>query len=125
MQYKANTPDEYLNELEKDWRLDKLQIIRNLIKSNAPDLTEGIEYKMLNYGDNKGSVFHLNAQKSFVSLYVGNADKIDTDGSLLKDLDRGKGCIRFKKNTIISEEKIGEFIRRAVELRSQGKDIGC
>jgi len=125
MQYNANTPEEYINEMEKDWRFEKLQMIRSIIHSKAPDLAEGIEYKMLSYGDNDGNIIHLNAQKNFVGLYVGNAKKIDIDGNLLEGLDMGKGCIRFKKSTLVSEENIGEFIRRTVKFRKQGKDIGC
>lgn len=67
MQYEAKNPNEYLDQLENDWRKDKLEQIREMIKSNGPDLKEGIEYKMLCYSNGKQSIFHLNAQKAYVS----------------------------------------------------------
>lgn len=125
MQYEAKTPAEYIRNLDKDWRLDTLQSIRKLIRSREPKVVEAINYKMLSYSDERGLVFHLNAQKSYVSLYVGDASKIDSDGTLLEGLDRGKGCIRFKKSTKVAETRIDAFIDKAFELRAQGVDIDC
>lgn len=125
MQYDVETPSEYLAALKEDWRQEKLLELRDLIFSKAPKITESIGYKMLRYGGNKTSVFHLNAQKNYVSLYVGNTEKIDESGELLKDLNIGKGCIRFKKSTIISDTRIDEFIDQAVCLWKNNKDIDC
>ena len=125
MQYDVKTPTEYMNALADDWRREKLQALRNLIKKNAPDLTEGINYKMLSYSTNSGPVFHLNAQKNYVSLYVGNIEKVDPDKKLLTGVDIGKGCIRFKKTTNIDTMNISTFIRTALTLVKQGKDIDC
>ncbi|MEO9477866.1 MAG: DUF1801 domain-containing protein [Cyclobacteriaceae bacterium] len=125
MQYDASTVAEYLDLLEDDWRKPTLNKIREFINSKAPGLTEGIHYKMLSYGDEKGSLFYLNAQKNYVSLYVGDTKKIDPDGVLLKSLDLGKGCIRFKKSTDPAETRIHDFIIRAQQLWDQGVDVGC
>lgn len=125
MQYDVKTPSEYLDTIDNDWRKEKLHQLRNIIKSKAPDLKEGIEYKMLSYGNELGSIFHLNAQKNHVGLYIGDAKKIDIDGDLLSGLDVGKGCIRFKKSNIIADTKIDEFIERAIAFWKDDKDIGC
>lgn len=125
MQYNVTTPTEYINALEKDWRLEKLQALRKIIKSKAPDYTEDIQYKMLGYSDDKGLVFSLNAQKDYVSFYVGDTKKVDPSGELLEGINKGKGCIRFKKSINIANTHIDEFIERAVDLRKQGIDIGC
>ncbi len=101
MQYNAQTPVEYLDVLAEDWRKEKLLQLREIILDKAYGFKERINYKMLCYTDKNGDLFHLNAQKNYVSLYVGNSSKIDTDGSLLKGLDIGKGCIRFKKSVVI------------------------
>ena len=111
--------------LEDDWRREKLESIRALIKSKAPDLVEGIQYKMLSYSDKRGTPFHLNAQKNFVGFYVGDVKKIDTDGDLLKGIDVGKGCIRFKKNINIVDTRFEEFFEKAVDYWKSGKDISC
>ena len=125
MQYDAATANEYIDMLDDDWRLEKLQHLRALIKSTAPGLREGINYKMLCYSDERGALFHLNAQKSYISLYVGDVKKIDPQGSLLRDLDIGKGCIRFKKATAVPDSRMAAFLTRALRLWRQGEDLGC
>lgn len=125
MQYDAKTPAEYMEMLNDDWRRETLSNLRAIIQSKAPTFDEGIQYKMLSYGDRRGPLFHLNAQKHYVSLYVGDAKKIDPDGSLLNGIDVGKGCIRFKKSVSLSETRIDEFVERAVELWNQGENLGC
>ena len=123
MQYDVQTPTEYIEALEQDWRKEKLEAIRELLQAKAPELTEGIRYKMLSYG--KEPVFCLNAQKNYVSLYVGDIKKIDPDGNLLEGLNMGKGCIRFTKTIKVEDTNIGEFIERTFNLWKQGVDVGC
>ncbi len=125
MLYDAKTPDEYLEQLEMDWRKDKLLELRAIIQKVAPDLEEGINYKMLSYSDQRGAAFHLNAQKGYVSFYVGDASKVDLSGELLKGLDVGKGCIRFKKSVNISETPFHKFVERAAKKWAEGEDIDC
>ena len=125
MQYDVSTPNEYLSVLEQDWRRDTLLVLRELIQRIAPELQETIKYKMLSYEDDRGPVFALNAQKGYVSFYVGNAEKVDPAGELLSGLDRGKGCIRFRKSVKVEETRIDGFISRAAAMRRDGGDIDC
>ncbi len=125
MRYDVETVAEYLEALEDDWRREKLLALRGLVLERAPELEEGIRYGMLSYEDAKGQVFGLNAQKGYVGLYVGDATKVDPGGELLRDLDRGKGCIRFKRRVDVEETAIDEFIAKAARLRREGEDIGC
>lgn len=125
MQYDATTPQEYLELLERDWRREKLLELRKLIMSEGPELKEVISYGMLSYNDARGGLFGLNAQKHYVSLYVGDAKKVDPDGSMLKGLNLGKGCIRFSKTASVASTGIEEFIRRVIGMRRLGEDVGC
>jgi uncharacterized protein YdhG (YjbR/CyaY superfamily) len=125
MQYDAKTPAEYFDMLENDWRKEKLLELRKLIRKLGPELDEGIQYKMLSYSGSKGGAFALNAQKGSVNLYVGNAKKIDPDGSLLKGLDCGKGCIRFKRTVAVADTRIDEFIAQALSMWRKGEDFSC
>ena len=125
MQYNVRTSSEYLEALEEDWRKENLLLIRKMILEAKPDLVEGIEYKMLSYGNGKEALFHLNAQKNYVSLYVGDASKIDSSGALLQGINRGKGCLRFSKSVRPDRTRINEFIKKAIDLWMDGKDIGC
>ena len=79
MQYDAKNPEDYLDVFDGNWRREKLQMLRTVIQRKATDLTAPTNYKLLSYGDNRGLIFHRNAPKDFVSLYVGNASKVDPD----------------------------------------------
>lgn len=124
MQYDVETPSQYLEALEDDWRKEKLEQIRSIILSYGTELVEGIDYKMLSYRDERDIVFGLNAQKNYVSLYVGNANKVDPDGSLLAGYNVGKGCICFTKTKPVSDN-IRVFIERAIDMVRRGEDIDC
>lgn len=127
VQYDVSTPKEYLEVLEEDWRKEKLLLIRRWILNYAPELEEGIRYKMLNYGnvENDDYVFALNAQKHYVSLYVGSIDKIDPENNLLMDFNLGKGCIRVKKTIELEETNLEDFIKQTVDLWRAGEDLNC
>jgi uncharacterized protein YdhG (YjbR/CyaY superfamily) len=125
MLYDVKSPEEYLKQLPDDWRHEKVNSLREIIKDKGPKLTEKINYKMLAYGDDDNIVFCLNAQKNYVSLYVGDASKVDPDGRLLEGLNVGKGCIRFTKSVEISDTRIDEFVKRAVEMWENGEDFDC
>ena len=125
MQYDADSPKAYLDGLEPDWRREKLLSLRSLIFDKEPHIEEGMEYKMLVYNWQTQTVFHLNAQRNYVSLYVGNIQKVDESGQLLVGMDVGKGCIRFKKNTSVAESRIDEFIEKAIQRIKNNEDIGC
>lgn len=123
--YAAETPAQYLDMLDDDWRRDTVLQLRALIHAAAPDWNECIVYKMLGYRSGDDLVMCLNAQKQYVSLYVGNAESVDPDGTLLAGLDRGKGCIRFKRHVAVADTRIGVFIEHAARLHRDGVDIGC
>lgn len=125
MQYDAETPEGYLEQLDDDWRRQKVLQLRDLIKSVEPSIEERIHYKMLGFALDGDFVFHLNAQRHYVSLYAGDTAKIDPQGELLKGLSVGKGCVRFSKTKPVEGSRIGEFIQRAIALKRSGEDLGC
>ena len=125
MQYDAKTPEEYINLLESDWRKEKIEEIRALMKRLCPELKEGIAYKMLSYSNEETIVFCLNAQRAYVSLYVGTIDKVENARELLKEFNMGKGCIRIKKKINLSETKIDAFIREVMNVWKEGGNTDC
>ena len=125
MQYKANTPEEYLEKVENDWRKTRLEAVRQLIKQVWPESIEGIEYSMLCYGDGSKNIFHLNAQKGYVALYVGDIRKVDDSDQLLEGFDLGKGCIRIRKTLDISKTGLKAFIDGVVKIHQQGGNTDC
>lgn len=121
MQYDAKNPEEYFKLLEDDWRKEKLLQIRRMIMEYGPELEEGILYKMLVYGE----AFGLNAQKWYVSLYVGSIDKIEDADKLLEGFDHGKGCIRVRKTMDLEKTGLQSFIRKTIDLYRAGKNADC
>ena len=125
MQYDVTTPVEYMKSLDLDWRKERLQELREIILQQDSAIQETINYKMLCFKLNESVLFHLNAQRGYVSLYCGNTKKIDPAGELLSGISIGKGCIRFTKTKDISKTRIEDFIKRAVYLLNEGQDVGC
>jgi hypothetical protein len=57
---------------------------------------------MLEYRLN-GDVFaHLNAQKSYVGVYLGDLALLDPDSRIIGSLDTGKSCVRLKRRDAAS-----------------------
>ncbi|WP_449539107.1 iron chaperone [Ferdinandcohnia sp. Marseille-Q9671] len=125
MQYDAKNSEEYLELLEDDWRKEKLLEIRQMIFAYAPEMEEVIRYKMLNYGKDDNYVFALNAQKHYVSLYVGTIDKVENAETLLSGYNYGKGCIRVKKSLKIKDTGLEQFIHKTVDMWRAGEDTAC
>lgn len=125
MQYDANSPEQYLEMLEDDWRKEKLLTIRKMILDYAPELEVSIRYKMLNFGKGENYVFALNAQKHYVSLYVGNIEKVENAEELLEGYNYGKGCIRVRKTIKIEETGLEQFIKNTIDMWRQGEDMDC
>lgn len=125
MQYDAKDAEEYLEMLEDDWRKEKLLAIRQMILSYAPELEESIRYKMLNFGIDEHYIFALNAQKHYVSLYVGTIDKIENAETLLTGYNYGKGCIRVKKTINMEETGLRDFIHKTIDMWHAGEDTDC
>ncbi len=125
MQYDQPTPEAYLAHLDEDWRKTTLLGLRELIRSAAPDAEAFMQYKMLAFGAPGNVLFHLNAQKNYVSLYVGDISKVDPQGQWLDGLNIGKGCIRFSKSVNPAQTRIDAFIAEAARRWRDGQNIGC
>lgn len=80
---------------------------------------------MLAYQLNDKTVFHLNAQKHFVGLYLGSIDKVEGSEKIRHSFDCGKGCIRIKKGDMDKLDLLNEFIRKVLEKAKMNDDIGC
>lgn len=132
MQIKAETPEQYIEQLPED-RKKAIQKLRKVIIKNLPKgFKEGIGYGMIGYVVPhsiypKG--YHCNpklplplmsiaSQKNFIALYHMGiyADKKLMDWFISeykkfsqKKADMGKSCLRFKKAEEIPYELIGKL----------------
>ena len=132
MQYKANSPAEYIAQVPEE-RKETLEKLQKIIKENLPKgFEEGINYKMLGFYvphskfpegyhcDPKLPLPFINlaSQKNSVNLYhMGIYAKKELLDWFVKEytkyckykLDMGKSCIRFKKMDDIPFDLIGEL----------------
>jgi len=109
--------DEYLEDLSAENR-DSLERIRILIFETIPDITETIAYHMPTYRL-KRNICSYAAQKHHLSFYVLNPTILDRYRRNFKDLNLGRGCVRFQKTddlpmSIMKEMilELGEFGNR-------------
>jgi len=132
MQYKANTPDEYIATIPEE-RKDVMQKLRKTILEHLPDgFSEVMSYGMIGYVvpheiypdgyhcDPKLPLPFMNiaSQKNFIAVYHSGmyADKSLMDWFVREypthvktKLDMGKSCVRFKKIDQIPMKLIGEL----------------
>lgn len=135
MQYKANTPEEYIAQVPED-RKNALNKLRKTIKENLPKgFEEGIQYGMIGYYV-PHSIYHdgyhcnpkeplpfmsFASQKNSVNLYhMGIYANDEVNNWFVNEypkhcsgkLDIGKSCIRFKKIEEIPYNLIGQLCKK-------------
>ena len=135
MQYTANTPDEYINQIPEDRRIPFTNL-RDIINKNLPnDFSEVMSYGMIGWVVPHSiypSGFHcgpklplpflsIASQLHFITVYHMG---IYADPKLLQwfigeypkhcsaKLDMGKSCIRFKKFNAIPISLIGNLAQK-------------
>jgi uncharacterized protein YdhG (YjbR/CyaY superfamily) len=114
MQSKAETVDEYLDEIPED-RRSALGILRRLILEIAPTAQETMLYGMPAYL--LGETFCAFAsQKHYMALYCCD-DLVDQYRPRLGKLNCGKGCIRFRKLNDLPMDVISSLLNEVAELR--------
>ena len=132
MQYKANSPEDYISQLPEE-RKAPLKKLRAIINDNLPKgFEEGMNYNMIGYYvphsvypngyhcDTKLPLPFMNiaSQKNFVAVYhMGMYAKKEILDWFTSEypkhckykLDMGKSCVRFKKIEDIPYELIGQL----------------
>lgn len=132
MQYQADSPEEYINQLPDD-RKAPISKLRKTILQNLPEgFEEGMSYNMIGFYVPYSlypNGYHCNpklplpfmnlaSQKNFIAVYsmalYAKKDLMDWFVSEYAKqckykLDMGKSCIRFKKMDDIPFELIGQL----------------
>tara|TARA_R110001583_G_scaffold62216_2_gene183245 strand:+ start:4308 stop:4763 length:456 start_codon:yes stop_codon:yes gene_type:complete len=135
MQYKANSPEEYISQLPED-RIPYFKKLRETIINNIPNgFEEQISYGMIGYVVPKSiypkgyhcdpnlplPFINIASQKNFIALYhmgmYANNELLDWFVSEFpkhykRKLDMGKSCIRFKKAEEIPFELIAQLMQK-------------
>ncbi len=135
MQSTATTPQQYIEELPED-RKEIVSKLRNVILKNIPEgFEECMNYGMLGYvvpHSKYPDGYHCNpelplpfinlaSQKNSINLYHSGIYSdpklynwfVEEHGKVIKTkLDMGKSCIRFKNESRIPFELIGELVSK-------------
>ena len=135
MNYKANSVEDYIDQLPED-RKEPLKKVRQVLLKNLPKgYEEGINYNMIGYYiphsiypngyhcDPKLPLPFINlaSQKNSINLYhsgiYANKELLDWfvaeyPNYSKRKLDMGKSCIRFKYTNEIPYELIGELANK-------------
>ncbi|MEM9685009.1 MAG: DUF1801 domain-containing protein [Pseudomonadota bacterium] len=118
MQYDADTPAGYLDQLDDDWRKTHLLAVRDAMMA-VSGVSEGIGHGMLQY-TREGEVFaHLNAQKGYVGVYLGELDKLDPGAAIRGGMSCGKTCLRVKKRDDPA------VAARLIDVKASRPDVGA
>ncbi len=132
MQYKANSPEEYINQLPED-RQAPIKKLREIIKKNLPKgFEETISYGMIGYvvphsiypdgyhctPELPLPFMNIASQKNFIAVYSSSVYATTELNDWFvnqypkhckRKLDMGKSCIRFKYIDDIPYDLIGEL----------------
>jgi len=132
MQYKANTPEDYINQVPEE-RKEALKNLRNIIKKNLPKgFEEGTQYGMIGYyvphsiypdgyhctPSEPLPFMSFASQKNSVNLYHSGIYAVPKINEWFvneypkhckRKLDMGKSCIRFKNVDEIPFDLIAEL----------------
>ncbi|MDD9921437.1 MAG: DUF1801 domain-containing protein [Boseongicola sp.] len=112
MIHDASTPEEYRQVLDDDWRKEKLLQVRQMMLDAGA--TEAMGYGMLRYTIDDGILAHLNAQKGYVAVYLGELERIDPGAKIRGKADCGKTCLRLKKRS--DPAMVESLIRQKIKL---------
>jgi hypothetical protein len=115
--------ERYLEALEGE-RNSSLSRLRSIIVETVPKVEESLKSKMPYY-EYHGMLCAFASQKNYMSFYILNGEVVEEHRQLLRGLNVGKGCIRFKKLSDIGEETIRKLLRAAAKANEIAFNDHC
>jgi uncharacterized protein YdhG (YjbR/CyaY superfamily) len=109
----VETVEQYLEQVEDNRKRDLVQI-RDLILRAAPEAKETIKYGMPYYELN-GLLCAFASQKGYMSLYMLNTPVLQKNIQHFRNLNVGKGCIRFKNIDELPLDAIKKVLQESVK----------
>lgn len=109
MTSKAKTVDAFLAELSAE-QCAVLEPLRKAIGKAAPKAAESMDYGMPTWKIGGEMLCALNAQKNYFAFYVGSAAHAAC-AELLRGLDCGKSCIRFKRGEQLPATSVTKLVK--------------
>lgn len=112
----AKTVAEFLDQLPADRRAI-LEPLVETVRRVAPQAAESMEFRMPTWKLGEEIVCALNSQKNYVSFYISDQTHAEC-AELLKGLDCGKVCIRFRRAEQLPPAAVAQLVK--VRLRQVG-----
>ena len=120
MQSKAKSVSDYLKEVPHD-RKAILTEIRKACLKNLKGYEEVMEYGGPCYKRNGAVEVGFMSQARYISLYILKQEVIKKNKEALKDLNVGKGCIRFPNPRQINMSLVSKLLKDTF----QSDDVNC
>lgn len=112
--------DSYLNEVPAQ-RREVLSAIRQACQRELAGFTEVMTYGMPGYRRDGGEIeVAFASQKSYISLYILRTEVVAAHTDQLAGLDRGKGCIRFRRPAQVNLELVTSLLRATAQASGGG-----
>jgi uncharacterized protein YdhG (YjbR/CyaY superfamily) len=109
MDTKEATVEEYISRFPQEVQ-DRLRLIRNVIKENAPDAMETISYGMPAYKLNKKPLVYFAGYAKHIGLYAtpSGHDHFKQELSVYK---QGKGSVQFPLDQSLPIDLIAKIVQ--------------
>lgn len=78
----------------------------------------GFEYGMPSYKRNGQPEVAFASQKNYIALYFMKKDVLTQNASLLKGLDTGKGCIRFRTPEQVDLGLVEKLLHESIKSKA-------
>ena len=119
VQSKAANVDDFMQEVAPE-RRPALDRLRALCLERFGADSETMAFGMPAYGDPKAPLVAFNSQKQYIAVYPGRA-ALDAFNERLAGVDRGGGCVRWKKPDKIDFDLLADILDH---VRDTGRG-GC
>ncbi|WP_100658569.1 hypothetical protein [Alteromonas flava] len=111
MQHDIANAQAFMTSLTVEWQNALINDVINYVTELDSSIECFIQYKMLAVGYANSSAENqsmccINAQKNYVSLYVGNVNRVDPTGELSEHFDCGQACVRIRKRRAHERTKV-------------------
>ena len=105
------TIDEYIATFPDEIQ-ERMQMLRNTIKEQAPDATEKISWAMPTFWLN-GNLVHFAGHKFHIGFYPGG-EAVQVFEARLKEYKTSKGAIQFPNDRPLPLELVREIVKYRV-----------
>lgn len=116
VQSKAATVDDYIAEAGPERRA-ALQGLRDLCRRRLSGWQEQIRWGMAVYAKGDDAFFAFASQKQYIAVYGLTQVVLDANAPALAGLDRGKGCLRFRKPEQVDISLLEDLMNQALKSR--------